>query len=94
LSQSGNFDLTAIIIPVLTLTTNGPTIVSPDGTGNIDILGGANITTAGTPNTVTVNLTGTTQFSLQLGNAAGSLTSLGVAANGELPIGSVGANQY
>jgi len=92
LSQSGNFDLTAIIIPVLTLTTNGPTIVSPDGTGNIDILGGANITTAGTPNTVTVNLTGTTQFSLQLGNAAGSLTSLGVAANGELPIGSVGAN--
>ena len=92
MSQSGNFDLTAIIIPVLTLTTNGPTIVSPDGTGNIDILGGANITTAGTPNTVTVNLTGTTQFSLQLGNAAGSLTSLGVAANGELPIGAGAGN--
>jgi hypothetical protein len=58
----------------------------------ITIAGGNNIGTTGAGATVTINLDGTTNHALQLGNAAGSLTSLGVATNGQIPIGSVGAD--
>lgn len=60
---------------------------------SVDVVGGDNITTAGdNANTLTIAVSGTTNHALQLGNAAGSLTSLGVATNGQLPIGSTGAN--
>jgi hypothetical protein len=61
--------------------------------GSITVTGivGANIeTTATIANTLSIGITGTTDHSLQLGNASGSLTSLGAATNGELPIGSSG----
>lgn len=58
----------------------------------LNVVGGANIATSGSGNTVTVKVAGTTNHSLQLGNASGSLTSLGVATNGQLPIGSTGNN--
>src|SRR6185369_10562900 len=60
--------------------------------GVLNIFGGNNIHTTGAGNTITVNVSGTTNHALQLGNATGSLTSLGVAANGQLPIGSAGAD--
>lgn len=60
--------------------------------GVLNIFGGNNIHTTGAGNTVTVNVAGTTNHALQLGNASGSLTSLGVANNGQIPIGSTGAN--
>lgn len=39
-----------------------------------------------------IAVSGTTNHAIQLGNASGSLTSLGVATNGQLPIGSTGAD--
>ncbi len=60
--------------------------------GILNILGGNNIGTTGSGNTVTVDVTGTTDHSLLVGNALGSLSSLGVATNGQLPIGSTGVD--
>lgn len=78
---------------VTTLTGNAGGAVSPT-LGNIDILGTGNINVVGNPgtSTLTISLVGTTNHALQVGNASGSLTSLAVAANGQIPIGSVGAN--
>ena len=74
-------------------TTDDSNVVTPTA-GNVIVHGGNNITTAGTvgPNTITINVSGTTNHTLQVGNSTGSLTSLGVATNGQLPIGSTGAN--
>lgn len=53
---------------------------------------GNNITWTTGAGSLTANLTGTTNHAIQLGNASGSLTSLGVATNGQIPIGSTGAD--
>jgi hypothetical protein len=58
----------------------------------ITLAGGHNMTTAASGATVTFNVSGTTQHSLLLGNATGSINSLGVATNGQIPIGSTGAD--
>lgn len=78
---------------VTTLTGNSGGAVSPT-LGNIDILGTGNINVVGNPgtSTLTIALVGTTNHALQVGNASGSLTSLAVAGNGQIPIGSAGAN--
>lgn len=73
------------------------TIVAQSGGGGVgtvtSVSGGNNITITGTPTiNPTVNVSGTTNHSLLLGNSTGSLTSLGVATNGQLAIGSTGAN--
>lgn len=60
--------------------------------GILNVLGGFNIGTSGAGNTVTINVEGTTNHALQVGNVGGSLTSLAVATNGQLPIGSTGVN--
>ena len=62
--------------------------------GTITIAGGNNITTDGTTaNTVTIDLTGTTQYALQVGDATGSLDSLAIGtANQVLMSGGAGAN--
>ncbi len=61
---------------------------------SVTLSNGNNITVTGSPlslgGTASFNLTGTTNNSLQIGNAGGSLTSLGVATNGQIPIGSTG----
>lgn len=77
---------------VLTLTPDAGGSVSPDGAGNIDILGGNNITTTGTLNTVTIDITGTTDHAVQIGNATGSLTSVAVGTDGQVLIGATGAD--
>lgn len=63
---------------------------------SITLNNGSNITVTGSPvslgGAATINVSGTTNHSLQLGNAGGSLTSLGVAGDGFLPIGSSGAD--
>jgi hypothetical protein len=78
---------------VQTLTGNSGGPVGPTA-GNINVVGAGNITVAGNPgtSTETITLVGTTNHALQIGNAAGSLTSLAVATNGQLPIGSTGAD--
>lgn len=89
---------------VLTLTTEDATVVPPSA-GNIDIYGGTGITTVGNAgdSTVTIDLevpvsvanggTGATTFtpdSLLLGNGTSGITALGVATDGQIPIGSTG----
>jgi hypothetical protein len=79
-------------------TTTGTPITTLDGdTGSatgatVTIMGGNNIATSASGSTVTVNVSGTTNHALQVGNSSGSLTSLGVATNGQLAIGSTGAS--
>jgi hypothetical protein len=74
------------------LTQDGHTVTPTAGV--IQLSGGSNLTTTGTigPNTATISLSGITQHSLQVGGAANALTQLGVATNGQLPIGSTGAD--
>lgn len=78
---------------VTTLHTQDGNNVTPTA-GVINLSGGNNLTTTGTvgPNTATISLTGITQHSIQVGGAANALTQLGVATNGQLPIGSTGAD--
>ena len=60
--------------------------------GNFNILGTGSITVAGSANTETVQLTGLTNHSLLVGAGTATMTNLGVATNGQLPIGSTGAD--
>lgn len=60
--------------------------------GIIVMAGGNNIHTTAAGHTVTYNVSGTTNHSLLLGNATGSINNLGVATNGQLPIGSTGTD--
>lgn len=58
----------------------------------ITMHGGNNISTSGAGATVTYNVSGTTNHAVQIGNAGGSLTSLAALTNGQIVIGSTGAN--
>jgi hypothetical protein len=92
MSQSGPYFITSGaggFIQTITGNTGVPVVPTA---GNVNIVGGNNISTSGAGSTLTVNVSGTTNHALQVGNASGSLTSLGVASNGQLPIGSGGAN--
>lgn len=81
-------------MPIEFITGNSGGPVGPDGANNINTVGTGNITIAGNPgtNTLTTELTGITQHSIQVGGATNTLTQLGVATNGQLPIGSTGAD--
>jgi len=72
-------------------TNNG---TATPAAGVLNIFGGNNITTyaPGSGNTVTAAVTGTTTHAVQIGNGTGSLTSIGVGTNGQLLIGSTGAD--
>lgn len=72
--------------------TNPATGTATPAAGVLTFTNGNNITFTAGGSSVAAAVTGTTNRSLQLGNASGSLTSLGVATNGQLPIGSTGAN--
>lgn len=94
MSQSGRYISNSGgggFIQTLTSNAGGPV---PPTAGNINVVGGNNITGTGNPGlrTITFNVTGTTNHALQIGNATGSLTSLAVAGNGQIPIGSAGAD--
>lgn len=68
---------------------------SSESGGSIALVGGYNIVTVGTGgvgDTVTFDLTGTTNHAVQVGNSNGSLTSLSVGTNGQVLVGSTGAN--
>jgi hypothetical protein len=96
MSQSGI--LNRGVYPPFTVTEKlspsaGTIPVTPDGANNINLVSGNNITTTGTGlHTIQFSLTGTTDHCLQVGNATGSLTSLAAATDGQIPIGSTGAD--
>jgi hypothetical protein len=60
--------------------------------GALTIAGGNNIATSGVGSTVTIDVDGTTNHAVQIGNASGSLTSLTVGTNGQVIIGATGAD--
>ena len=76
---------TGSTIPSKFTTDSGDAIADA---GTLNVLGGNNIATSGTGDTETISLSGTTDHAVQVGNATGSLTSLGVAIDGQLVIGS------
>jgi hypothetical protein len=78
---------------VQTLTGNSGGPVAPSG-NNINTVGTGSITIAGNPgtSTLTTQLTGLTNHSLLVGAGTPTITSLGAATDGQLPIGSTGNN--
>jgi len=60
--------------------------------GVLTVAGGTNIGTTGAGSTVTINLDGTTNHCVQIGNAGGSITSMAVGATGETIMGATGAD--
>lgn len=74
------------------IPNSGTSPVDPDASGNISVLGTGSITTVGSLNTLTVQLTGLTNHSLLVGAGTATITNLGAATNGQLPIGSTGAD--
>lgn len=94
MSQMGSLATVSLLGAVDSLTGNIGGVVLPDGGGNINVVGGNNITTVGnlSPNTLTVNVSGTTDNAVQIGNALGSLSSIAVGTNGQVLIGATGAD--
>lgn len=78
----------------LGVATNGQIPIGSTGADPVLALptNGSNISWTGGAGTLTANLTGTTNHNIQIGNAGGSLTSLGSATNGQIPIGSTNAD--
>jgi len=74
--------------------TNGQLVIGSTGVAPVaaTLSNGNNITWTTGAGTLTGNLTGTTDHTVQVGNATGSLTSLAAATNGQLIIGSTGAD--
>ena len=90
MSQSGELDVVAShpTIPTQFVTESGT--ATPAG-NVLNVFAGSNLTTTGSGNTVTVLLTNLLTNSLVVGGSSSSFTNLGVATNGQLPIGSTGA---
>jgi hypothetical protein len=93
----GSSTLTASVIGTVgtvkeLLPNSGTTPVVPNGSGQVTDIGTGSITTIGSLNTVTTQLTGLTNHSLLVGAGTPTITNLGVATNGQLPIGSTGAD--
>jgi hypothetical protein len=95
MSQAGRyFSNSAAPGTTLFLEGNSGGQVGPDGTGTIFVVGAGDINTTGNPltNTITVTLVGTTDHAVQIGNAAGDLSSIAVGTNGQVLIGATGAD--
>lgn len=94
MSQMGKFISVASLGGVITVTGNAGGAITPDGVGNINIVGSGNITITGNPATwtLTSTLSGTTDHAVQVGNATGSLTSLGVGLTAQVLKGNTAAD--
>lgn len=60
--------------------------------GIVNIVGAGNIDTTGVGDTLTITLAGTTDHAVQVGNAAGSLTSIPVGLTGQVLTGVTGGD--
>jgi len=81
-------------ITALAVGTNGQVLIGSTGADPVfgTISNGNNITWTLGAGTLEADLTGTTDHTVQIGNATNSLTSLAAATNGQLIIGSTGAD--
>ena len=84
MSQYSKFYLGTGAAPIEHIDADAGIVVVPDGTGGITVAGGNNITTTGTANTLTIDVTGTTQYAVQVGDATGSLDSLAVGSANQI----------
>lgn len=93
MSQLSSFEVTGGILPpdVPTQFTTDAGIAIPVA-NNLNIFGGNNIHTTGAGDTVTINVSGTTNHAVQVGNATGSLTSIPVGTTGQVLTGVTGAD--
>lgn len=93
-SISGGTAGSVPINPALYLKGNTGGDVGPDALGVIQVVGSGNINVAGNAgtNTETITLVGTTNHAVQVGNAAGSLTSIPVGLTGQVLTGVTGAD--
>lgn len=89
MSQLGSFSSLTGIVKSLAADIGSAT---PTVLGVITIAGGNNIGTSAALNTLTINLDGTTNHAVQVGNASGSLTSLAIGATGTMLTGVTGAD--
>ena len=73
---------------------NGQVIIGATGGAPAfaNITAGNNIGITNGANTITINVNGTTNHAVQVGNATNSLTSLAVGTDGQVLIGATGAN--
>lgn len=87
MSQAGRyFPNSPIPGQVAALEGNSGGPVDPNASGIIFVEGGNNITTIGnlSANTLTVDVSGTTQYAVQVGNSLGALSSIGVGTSGQV----------
>lgn len=73
-------------------TYSGNTGSATPAANVINLVGTGSLTSSATGSTVTFALTGLTNHSLLVGAGTATITNLGVAANGAIPIGSAGAD--
>lgn len=92
MSQAGIAALGGSGVVIGLVPNSGTSPVYPDSSGLIDLLGTGSITAVGSTNTVTVQLTGLTNHSLLVGAGSATITNLGVATDGQIPIGSSAAD--
>lgn len=92
MSQGGALNLAGVPGAVITLTGNSGGAVSSVA-NNINTVGAGSITVVGNPSThtLTTQLAGLQGFSLLAGQNASTIHSIGVATNGQLPIGATGS---
>lgn len=106
MSQLGKFiDISSLSL-VATLTGDAGGAISPNGAGNIDILGSSPLTVTGVPasNSLTVSLstvpvasggtgaTSLTDHGVLVGSGTGAVTALAVGTDGQVLLGSTGAD--
>lgn len=92
MSQYSKFYLGTGAAPIEHIDADAGIVVVPDGTGGITIAGGNDITTTGTANTLTIDITGTTQYCVQVGDATGGIASLGAGLDHQFLRGNTGGN--
>ena len=71
---------------------NGNTGTVTPSSGIVVIEGGNNINTTGSGDVLTVNVSGTTNHAVQIGNSTNSLSSVAVGSTGQVLIGATGAD--
>ena len=74
------------------LPNSGTSPVVPDGSGQVSLVGVGSITTVGGLNSLTTELTGLTNHSVQVGAGTTTLTQLAVGTNGQVLIGANSAD--
>jgi trimeric autotransporter adhesin len=72
--------------PIDSIITDDGNTVLPNGSGQVNVAGGANITTSSVDlsDTATISVSGTTEYAVQVGSAAGALTSLTLGTSGQV----------